>query len=451
MRYLWKLSAQIKKREGIMSNKVFAVISREFITRVRTKGFIIGTLLMPLMFVLFIGGVFIFAIFFQPSTKTYDVVDQSGVVYNEFVSLLDDSLDSGQPKFVFNKIELRDGNLDSTLAFLQGLVNSKKIDGYLIFPQDILQSKTVQYAARNVSNFEEQRDISIALSKIVTNHKLAETGVSPDSIRKIFNNNRVELVSHQVTEEGSTEKSGASSFVLTYILVYMMFLMVMIYGQMVMRSVIEEKSQRISETIVSAVRPMELLVGKLIGICMLGITQLVIVGVIFLVVALYGEMIFSSFGVTSMDLLSVVNQIHFSLSIFAFMILFFIFGFIFYASIFAAVGAMVNTEEEGQQFQMPIIILLIFSFFIMFTVAQNPDTVKAYWISLVPFFTPVVMFARISVSDPVLPDGALLSIPVMIISTFLLLWVIAKIYRVGILMYGKKPSLKEAVKWIKYK
>jgi ABC-2 type transport system permease protein len=112
---------------------------------------------------------------------------------------------------------------------------------------------------------------------------------------------------------------------------------------------------------------------------------------------------------------------------------------------------MVNTEEEGQQFQMPIIILLIFSFFIMFTVAQNPDTVKAYWISLVPFFTPVVMFARISVSDPVLPDGALLSIPVMIISTFLLLWVIAKIYRVGILMYGKKPSLKEAVKWIKYK
>ena len=434
-----------------MSNKVFAVISREFITRVRTKGFIIGTLLMPLMFVLFIGGVFIFAIFFQPSTKTYDVVDQSGVVYNEFVSLLDDSLDSGQPKFVFNKIELRDGNLDSTLAFLQGLVNSKKIDGYLIFPQDILQSKTVQYAARNVSNFEEQRDISRALSKIVTNHKLAETGVSPDSIRKIFNNNRVELVSHQVTEEGSTEKSGASSFVLTYILVYMMFLMVMIYGQMVMRSVIEEKSQRISETIVSAVRPMELLVGKLIGICMLGITQLVIVGVIFLVVALYGEMIFSSFGVTSMDLLSVVNQIHFSLSIFAFMILFFIFGFIFYASIFAAVGAMVNTEEEGQQFQMPIIILLIFSFFIMFTVAQNPDTVKAYWISLVPFFTPVVMFARISVSDPVLPDGALLSIPVMIISTFLLLWVIAKIYRVGILMYGKKPSLKEAVKWIKYK
>ena len=434
-----------------MSNKVFAVISREFITRVRTKGFIIGTLLMPLMFVLFIGGVFIFAIFFQPSTKTYDVVDQSGIVYNEFVSLLDDSLDSGLPKYVFNKVELKNGNLDSTLAFLQGLVNSKKIDGYLVFPQDILQSKTVQYAARNVSNFEEQRDISRALSKIVTNHKLAETGVSPDSIRKIFNNNRVDLVSHQVTEEGSTEKSGASSFVLTYILVYMMFLMVMIYGQMVMRSVIEEKSQRISETIVSAVRPMELLVGKLIGICMLGITQLVIVGVIFLVVALYGEMIFSSFGVTSMDLLSVVNQIHFSLSIFAFMILFFIFGFIFYASIFAAVGAMVNTEEEGQQFQMPIIILLIFSFFIMFTVAQNPDTVKAYWISLVPFFTPVVMFARISVSDPVLPDGALLSIPVMIVSTILLLWFIAKIYRVGILMYGKKPSLKEAIKWIKYK
>ncbi len=434
-----------------MSNKVFAVISREFVTRVRTKGFIIGTLLLPLMFVLFIGGVFIFAIFFQPSTKTYDVVDLNGAVYDEFVSQLDDTLDSGKPKYVFNKTELKDGNIDSTLAYLQKLVNSKKIDGYLIFPKDIFESKKVQYAARNVSNFDEQRDISRALSKIVVNYKLTSAGVSPDSIRKIFYSGKVELVSHQVTEAGSTEKSGASSFVLTYILVYMMFLMVMIYGQMVMRSVIEEKSQRISETIVSAVRPMELLVGKLVGICLLGLTQLVIIGVIFLIVALYGEMIFSSFGITSLDLLEVVNKIHFSMSIFVFMILFFIFGFIFYASIFAAVGAMVNTEEEGQQFQMPIIILLIFSFFIMFTVAQNPDTVRAYWVSLVPFFTPVVMFARISVSDPVLPDGALLSVVVMAVSTFLLLWVVSKIYRVGILMYGKKPSLKEALKWIKYK
>jgi len=434
-----------------MSKKVFAVISREFITRVRTKGFIIGTLLMPLMFVLFLGGIFIFAIFFQPSTKTYDVVDLSGIMYDEFTEILNDTLDDGEPKYVFNKTELKDGNLDSTLADLQNLVNSKKIDGYLVFPEDILDAKTVQYAARNVSNFEEQRDISRALSRIVTNHKLSETGVSPDSIRNIFNQGEVNLISHQVTEEGATEKSGASSFVLTYILVYMIFLMVMIYGQSVMRSVIEEKSQRISETIISAIKPMELLVGKLIGICMLGITQLVIVGLIFLVVALYGQVIFVNFGVSSVDLLDVVNQINFSLNIFIFMILFFFFGFVFYASIFAAVGAMVNTEEEGQQFQMPIIILLIFSFFIMFTVAQNPDTAKAYWISLIPFFTPIVMFARISVSDPVIPDGAYLSILVMIVSTTLLLWLISKIYRVGILMYGKKPSLKEAIKWIKYK
>ncbi len=434
-----------------MSKKVFAVISREFVTRVRTKGFIIGTLLMPLMFVLFLGGIFIFAIFFQPSTKTYDVVDFSGIMYDEFTEILNDTLGGGEPKYVFNKAELKDGNLDSTLAYLQNRVNGKKIDGYLIFPKDILDAKTVQYAARNVSNFEEQNDISRALSRIVTNYKLSESGVSPDSVRNIFNRGKVKLVSHQVTEEGATEKSGASSFVLTYILVYMIFLMVMIYGQSVMRSVIEEKSQRISETIISAIKPMELLVGKLIGICMLGITQLVIVGLIFLVVALYGQAIFISFGVSSMDLLDVINQINFSLNIFIFMILFFFFGFVFYASIFAAVGAIVNTEEEGQQFQMPIIILLIFSFFIMFTVAQNPDTAKAYWISLIPFFTPIVMFARISVSDPVIPDGAYLSILVMIVSTTLLLWLISKIYRVGILMYGKKPSLKEAIKWIKYK
>ena len=126
-------------------------------------------------------------------------------------------------------------------------------------------------------------------------------------------------------------------------------------------------------------------------------------------------------------------------------------GYLFYASIFAAIGSMVNTEDEGQQFLAPVIILNMVGFFIMISVARNPDTTAAFWASLIPFFTPVVMFSRIAVSDPVMPSGAYLSIFTMGISIFLIIKLVGKIYRVGILMYGKKPSMKEIVKWIKYK
>lgn len=433
-----------------MNKKVLAVITREYVTRVRTKGFIIGTLITPLMFVLIFGGIFIFSILFQPSTKEYHVIDQSGLIYDDFVPMLSDTLDSGEPEFRFTKVDLANQNLDTVIFSLQSLINGKEIDGYLLIPEDIVESRKVKYAARSVSNWDEQKEITRSISRIVTNHRLAKKGFPPDSIRKEFRRGRVELISRQVTEEGELEKSGASSFILTYILAYVLFLMVMIYGQTVMRSVIEEKSQRITETIVSSMKPIELLVGKLIGISFLGLTQLIVIGLFVLGASVYGGAIFTGFGVTTPDLLDVVNQINFSVSVFAFFIIFFLMGYIFYAGLYAVIGAIVNTEDEGQHLQFPIIILIMFGFFMMFSVAQNPETSMAYWISLIPLFSPIVMFARIAVCDPVIPDGAYLSIIIMIITIVLMLKVIAKIYRVGILMYGKKPSLKEALKWIRY-
>jgi len=156
-------------------------------------------------------------------------------------------------------------------------------------------------------------------------------------------------------------------------------------------------------------------------------------------------------GVETPKLLNIIGNLQFTPVVFAFFILYFFMGFLLYATLFAAVGSMVNTTDEGQQFLTPIIFLNIIGFFIMITVAQNPDTPAAFWASLIPFFTPSVMFARIAVSHPTLPSGAILSIFTMGISIYLIISLVAKIYRVGILMYGKKPSLKEAIKWIKYK
>jgi len=434
-----------------MSRKMLAVVKREYFTRVKTKGFIIGTLIFPILIVLILSGVIIFDTFFQPTTRTYAIVDKTGKIYQEFINLQSDTLKSGKPKYSFIKKSISKREEEILLDSLRKSVINQEIHGYLIIPEDIIESREITYAARNVSDFEELESFSRSFTWIVTNLRLEQRGLNVDEVRKEMSEGRVRLKSKQVTDAGEVEKSGVSSFILTYIISYAILLLIMIYGQMLMRSVIEEKSQRISETIVSSIKPFELMLGKLIGVCSLGITQLMIFGIFITAIVRFAEPLFIHFGVSSSEFLDIISQLQFSISVFGFMILFFILGFVFYSSMFAAVGAMVNSEDEGQQFQMPIIFLIIIGFFIMFTVARNPDTIKAFWISLVPFFTPLVMFARIAVSDPVLPSGTYLSIVTMIGFTILLLWIVAKIYRVGILMYGKKPSFKETLKWIKYK
>ncbi|MDZ7330408.1 MAG: ABC transporter permease [candidate division KSB1 bacterium] len=434
----------------MLTKKVMPIIGREFLTRARTKGFIIGTLIFPLMLILIFGGIFLFSVLFKPASRTYYVVDQTGKIFEELVRQLPDTLKNGQLKYQFIKQDVPASQLDQAMANYQKLVMENKIDGYLIIPEDIVQSREVRYSAKSVSDFEQQSDFERALSRIVTNIRLENIGLSSEVIRREMAQGNVRLVSRQITESGEIEKSGVSSFVLTYFLTYIMFLMIIIYGAMLMRSVIEEKSQRITETIISSVKPVELMVGKIIGICGLGLVQLILMGLIILAIVHFGESLFVKMGVNIPELFRVLKQIHFSPAVFIFMVLFFLLGFIFYSTLFAAVGAMVTTEDEGQQYQMPLAFLIMISYFIMFSVAKNPETPMALWTSLIPFFTPLLMFTRIAVSDPVFPSGAIVSIVTMILSIGIMVWLVAKIYRVGILMYGKKASIKEAIKWIQY-
>ena len=434
-----------------MNKKVFQIIKREFLTRVRTKGFIIGTLIFPLILLLIFSGFFIFSAVFKPSTRTYWIVDQTDRIYSEFVRIQSDTLKNGEPKYRFIRKEVSASEFESALETFKAKVIQKEINGYLVIPEDIIETREINYSVRNVGDYEEQESFSRTFSWIVTNMRLENKGLPVDEIRNEMNQGRVRLVSRQVTKKGVIEKSGGATFALSYILSYVMILMIMIYGMTVMRSVIEEKSQRITETIVSAVKPVELMLGKITGICALGITQLIVFGGFILLILTISEPVFQRFGVTDPGFFRLLQQIHFTPQIFGFLIVFFLLGFVFYSSIFAAVGAMVNTEDEGQQLQGPIILLIWIGFFIMLAVAKNPETAKAFWISLFPLYTPIVMFARIAVSDPIVPSGAYLSIFTMIASTVLLVMAVAKIYRVGILMYGKKPSIKEAIKWIRYK
>ncbi len=434
----------------MVNHKIMPVMRREFLTRAKTKGFIIGTLIFPVMLVLIFGGIFIFSVLFKPASRTYYVVDQTGKIYDDFVRMLPDTLKNGQLKYKLVRQDVPVSQIDQAMTDYQQLVMNKKIDGYLIIPEDVVQSREVRYSARSVSDFEQQRDFERALSRIVANIRLENLGLSPELIRREMAQGYVRLVSRQITEKGEIEKSGVSSFILTYFLTYIMLLMIMIYGATLMRSVIEEKSQRITETIISSIKPLELMIGKIIGICGLGLVQLALMGLIILAIVHFGEPLFVKMGINLPELLNVLKQIHFSPAVFMFMIAFFLLGFIFYSTLFAAVGAMVTTEDEGQQYQMPLVFLVLISYFIMFSVAKNPETPMAFWTSLIPFFTPLVMFARIAVSDPTLPSGAIISIFVMLLAIGVMIGLVAKIYRVGILMYGKKASIKEAIKWIQY-
>ncbi len=433
-----------------MNLKTFAVIQREYLTRVKTRGFIIGTLLFPLILIFLFGGIFIFGRFFQPSTKHYSIIDDTGKIFAELVIMLPDTLKNGNPKFRFEEVNSKPENRDEIIKELQQKIMNKNLDGYLIIPENVLETRIVKYSAKNVSDYEELERLQWAISRVIGNLRLENKGVSPEEIREEMRLGWITLQSTQVTKKGEVSKDGTSNFLLTYLLSYLLMLFTMIYGQTVTRSVIEEKSQRITETIISSIKPVELMLGKILGVCLVGITQLLVIGGFIFILANYGEFMFSMAGITTPKLLEIIRTLHFTPVVFGFFLLFFFMGYTLYASLFAAIGSMVNTEDEGQQFLFPVIILNIVSFFIMFSVARNPDTSAALWSSLIPFFTPVVMFARIAVSDPVLPTGAIISIFTLAAFIFLIIKFVSKIYRVGILMYGKKPSLKEAWKWLKY-
>ncbi len=433
-----------------MNIKTLPVIKREYLTRVKTKGFIIGTLFLPVFFVLIFGGVFIFGNLLQPKGQDYVIVDESGFIYDEFTMIQNKTLKDGSPKYRWQKYDLAEISVTKAREELTKKVRSKEIDAFFIIPKDIVETEKVTYMGRNVSDMDGLSSFNRTFNWLVGNKRLEALGFPAKEIRNEMGLVNVQLESIQVTDKGEVGKDSVSNFLLTYILCYFLFIFIMSYGQTVTRSVIEEKSQRITETIISSIRPIELMMGKLIGICLVGITQLVVIAGFLYIFTLYGDDILIKAGVEAPKLLDIIRNLSFTPVVFGYFILFFLFGYLIYGAIFAAIGAMVNTEDEGQQFLTPVIMLNILSFFIMFAVAKNPDTVPAMWLSLIPLFTPVVMFARIAAMDPVLPSAAIISIFTTGLSIYGLLWVVAKIYRVGILMYGKKPSLKEAIKWIRY-
>ena len=424
-------------------SKLWTVFKREYLTRVKTKGFIIGTALTPLFIIFVSVGPGLLMSLKSEKPKEISVVDLSGIVYEELVTTMDDTTSSGERLYNFTRMDASVENLEEIKTRLSKRVDNNEIDGYLIIPPDIVEKNESQFFAKSVSDFDQNRTFRDAISQIITNYRLKKSALDPGLIGKLTK--RTNLRTFKISKGGKEEEDQGLSFIITFVMVMFLYMALIMYGAFVMRSVYEEKLLRSVETVISSCKPFQLMAGKVLGVGAVGLTQYFIWAAVAALLTIYSGSIMQMFAAGpngfSMPTIPIAVLVYF--------VVFFVLGYLLFATLYAALGAMVNSDHDAQQLQFPVIMLIILAFFLSFYIIKNPTEDLSKIASLIPFFAPITMFTRIAVQMP--PFGEiLLSIGILILTIVVMIWLAGKIFRVGILMYGKRPTLPELFNWIKY-
>jgi len=427
-------------------DKLFTVVRREYLSRLKTKGFIIGTLLTPILLIamMVLPGLLMFLKSDQP--KHIAVIDQTGAILDSLIVNLSERNEAGERLYNFVKHEVGAEEIEAAQKALSDDVDAGKLDGFIIIPASIYAEGGADYYGKSVTNFRENGRLRSVISRAVTERRIQQSGLSSEQVRQLVR--RVDLRTFRLAEGGKEEEDRGSTQALVWILVMFIYMAMLIYGQVVMRSVIEEKSSRVIESVISSVKPFQLMAGKILGVGALGLTQYSIWALAMGLLSLYGIKMASVFAP------KMANASDFIMPAVApehliFFIVFFVLGYFLFAAIYAAVGAMVNSEQEAQQFVFPVIMLVIIPFMTIWHIIGSPNSQTSVILSLVPFFAPITMFARILVQMPPAWQIAL-CLGLMVATIVGMIWVVGRIYRVGVLMYGKRPTLPEIIKWIKY-
>jgi|TARA_B110000967_G_C18858665_1_gene548651 ABC-2 type transport system permease protein len=434
-------------------NHTRLIIEREYLTQVKNKKFIIITLLIP--FLIVGGGLFIsfLANYNSDSIKNISVVDNSGVLENSLLSsetitfsFLED-LNEEEAKLIS-----QDRN-DDGLIFIPKIESATNIDYVAL-------SESIKFISEEAPTITMINSIESKLEEILTNLNYTSVGLDVNTIEE----SKIYLSIFQESFEGeeTTKIDSGMKVIFGLILGLLLYMFVFIYGSMILRSVLEEKTSRIVEIIISSVKPTQLMLGKIIGTSLVAFTQIFI----WIALSLAISTLASSFmGVSSSELNSVdLNDAQVAsvldsaltaifnlplLNILIAFILFFISGLFLYGSLFAAVGAAVDSETDANQFMLPLSMPLIIGLYVgMFTVQEDPSGTIPTIFSHIPFTSPIVMMMRIPYGVPIYEQ--IISLSILIATFFGTVWFAAKIYRVGILMYGQKPSYKDLYKWLKY-
>lgn len=441
--------------------KFLAVVKREYLQRVRTKMFIAATLLGP--FVVSLFGVVPALIF---SIKAGDpvriaVVDQTGRLYSRLhQSIMDESDvfdlppeqavnanalnatsserlqrvgDQQKESFELREVLVAGRPIDQVRAELAEQVRQQQIDGYLILPPDLLEGARPEFYGRNTGDLFTKGRLEDGLSEAVREERLARANIDVKIVRQL--SSPVKLQSFKVGDRGEERDTG-EGFILVFAAGFVIYLTILMYGQVILGAVIEEKETRIAEILFSSVKPFALMMGKLIGISLIALTQLAVWGLAFV-----GFAMFAAPGLSAQ-----IPDI--APAVFVYFALFFLLGYFIYATIYVLVGSMVTTTQEGGQLAMPIILLLVIGFYLAFPVIRSPDSSFAFWVSMFPFFSPITMLVRIVTQTPPFWQ-IVLSLLIGFGTVVLLTWLAARIYRIGMLMYGKRATIPEVWRWVR--
>lgn len=422
-------------------NKIFAVIKREYFQIVKTKGFIISTVLAPVIMIAFIAVPVLLSVKSTGEKKTIAVVDMTGQVFQEF----DRTLAEYKMKDESRRYTVQEFRPTAEISGLRSLLSQRvlanEFSAYIFIPDSILSGGEAEFVSQHVSDFDEIKRLSESLNRVVVGLRLKKEGLDPQRVSDYMKH--VGLKTIKVTPQGEKEDVGGT-FAMAYVLVLLIYMTLIFYGSIILRGVIEEKSNRVVEVVLSSLKPFELMMGKILGIGAVGLTQYAVWALIGLVMSQYGMSMVTS-------LVPAASGIKFAIPpyIFFYFVVFFILGYFLYGTLYAAVASTVNNEKEAQQMLMPITMFLVLPILLMTMVIKDPSGSTSVILSLIPFFAPIIMFMRICVLMPPAWQVAL-SIGLLGLTVVAMVWLAAKIYRIGILMYGKKPSLPEIVKWIKY-
>jgi ABC-2 type transport system permease protein len=446
--------------------KFFAIVKREYVQRLRSRMFVLITVLGPVMISLFgVAPALVLSIKAGGPLKIA-VVDQTGKLYQSvYKSVMDNAVEpqSGQDQLnagVANKnaserfqqvserqerryevqeVRLEGRPLNEVKKELDGRVLAKELDGYLVLPVNLLLDGTPEYFGRNTGDVFTRKFLQEALSRAVREQRLAEANIDPRIVQQL--SEPVQLDVMRVSATGDGVRDSGEGFALVFSAGFIMYLTILMYGQMILGAVIEEKETRIGEILFSSVKPFTLMMGKLVGVSLLALTQLAIWGLAFAAFVVYGVGVLAARGMS-------LNVPHVPLVHFVYFGLFFLLGYFIYSTIYALIGSMVTTAQEGGQLSMPVVLFPLIGFYLFLPVSRSPDSSFAFWVSMFPFFSPMTMLVRIVTQTPPLWQ-IVLSLLLGFGTVALVTWLAARIYRVGMLMAGKKASIPEVIRWVK--
>ena len=431
-------------------NKVLIIIKREYLVRVRTRAFVIGTIITPVLMI----GLIALPIFFATrggGERRVTILDQSGDP--ELFEALKRSIESrgqsddelnrrdpgvGSTRYMLTRRVVAPGeNLEAIQLQLNQQADKDPDSTYMVLRAGGLDKIEPEYYAKNTSDFSIGT-LERAVTDAVSGLRLKRAGLDQSQIASYTR--RVELRTKKIAAGGEVKEGGRADFVVAFVLLIFIYMSVLIYGLFVMRGVIEEKQSRIVELLVSSVKPTQMMMGKVIGIGLVGLTQIGVWVLSAVLLTTAGVSVFAKRGL-SMPNIPPVLLVYF--------VVYFVLGYFLFATLYALVGSTVSSEEDAQQAQMPVTLLLVVPMVIFNMILANPTSGASIVISMIPFFAPTLMMMRIAVINPPLWQ-ILLSMGIMLATILGCVWIAARIYRIGILMYGKRPNLADLGRWLRY-